>query len=105
MEIIITGKDFDLTPSIKTFVEEHAKKLLHFDCAVDKVKFELDVDKRHHKGENCRVEVWAYVKGDVLSAGGRAADMRSAVLQVIHTVSRELDKRKEKRIGKRKRGK
>lgn len=103
MEIIITGKDFQLTPSLKQYVEEHAKKLLHFDSTVDKVKFELDVDKRHHKGENCRVEVWAYVKGDVLSAGGRADEMHTAIIKVVHTLSRELEKRKEKRISRRKR--
>lgn len=101
MEIIITGKDFHLTPSLKRYVEKHAEKLLRFEPLVEKVKFELDVDKHHHKGDNCRVEAWAYVKGDVLAAGGRAEDMHTAIVHVVHTLSRELEKRKEKRLNRR----
>ncbi len=101
MEIIITGKDFQLTPSLKKYVEEHAQKLLHFESLLEKVKFELDVDKHHHKGENFRVEAWAYVKGDVLAAGDRAEDMRTAITKVVHTLSRELEKRKEKLLDRR----
>ncbi len=102
MDIIITGKDFDLTPSLKTFVEEHAQKLLRFEPLLEKVKFELDVDRHHQKGDNCRVEAWAHVKGDILAAGGRAEEMHTAIIKVVRTLGRELERRKEKRLDRRK---
>lgn len=101
MQIIVTGKDFHLTPSLKQFVETQAKKLERFRGDIETVKFELDVDRRHKSGENFRVEGWVHLPRIVLSAGDRAADMRIAVERVAHKLSRLIEKDKEKRIERR----
>ncbi len=102
MKLIITGKDFSLTPSVKAYVTEHAARLEHFNHRIVKVKFELDVDKRHQKGENCRVEGWVEIPGNDLQAGARATDMHTAINRVIDKLSRQLSKKKRRLINRRK---
>lgn len=103
MQLIITGKDFRLSPSLKTFVAQQAAKLERFRQDILKVKFELDVDRHHQHGDNCRVEGWAYLPHRVIAAGGRASAMHVAVEKVAHTLSRRLEKDKEKRIARKRR--
>jgi putative sigma-54 modulation protein len=104
MRIIITGKDFKLSPSIKTYVEARAQKLLKFNSHVLQVKYELDFDHNQKSGDINRVEIWATVPGKVLQVGLKASDMRAAVDVATDKINRQLVKFKEKNIDRRQKG-
>ncbi len=97
MKTIITGKDFQLTAPIKAYVERQAAKLEKFRKDIQHVKFELDIERHHRKGENYRVEGWVYCLRETFEAGEHAFDMHSAVDRVIEKLVRQLEQDKEKR--------
>lgn len=95
MDIIITGKDFKLTPSIKMYVEQHAQKLVHLRGDIDMIRFELDVEKHHKKGENFRAEGWVFAPGATVAAGEHAMTMQMAIDHVIAKLFEQLRRKKE----------
>lgn len=103
MRVIITGKDFQLTEPIKTYVENQAAKLEKFRKDIQRAKFELDIERHHKKGENYRVEGWVYCLRETFEAGDHAFDMRSAVDRVMEKLVRQLEQDKEKRRAARRR--
>jgi putative sigma-54 modulation protein len=104
MRIIITGKDFKLTPSLKEYVQEKAVKLLKFNNHVLQVKYELDFDHNQKSGDINRVEIWATVPGRVLQVGLKASDMHAAIDVATDKINRQLVKAKEKVLAQNKRG-
>lgn len=98
MEIIITGKDFKLTPSIKVYIEEHSQKLLRFRSDIELVKFELDIERHHKKGENFRVEGWVHIPGRTFAAGAHATEMHAAIDILMDKLVRQVARDKEKMI-------
>lgn len=104
MKIIITGKDFQLTEPIKTYVISQAAKLETFRKDIQHAKFELDIERHHKKGENYRVEGWVYCLRKTFEAGDHAFDMRSAVDRVMEKLVRQIEQDKEKRRSARRRG-
>lgn len=90
MNITISAKDFDLTPSIKEYVEEKLGKLERFSKHLQRVGVELDVDHSSHSGAIHRVEVWAYFPGKTLQAGLKAEHMREAIDLVYPKIERQI---------------
>lgn len=102
MKTIIEAKDFKLTPTITQYVEEHAAKLSHYDSEINRVRFALDVERHHQKGDKFVAEAWVEVKGDVVQASDRAEEMHQAIDGVLGKLTTQLERRKEKRLDKRK---
>ncbi|MBI4415173.1 MAG: ribosome-associated translation inhibitor RaiA [Candidatus Kerfeldbacteria bacterium] len=102
MEIVITGKDFKLTPSIKTYVQEHAAKLGHVRQDIEMARFELDVERHHKKGPNYRVEGWVFAPGVSIAAGDHAFEMHAAIDGTIEKLLEQLRRKKGKELVRRK---
>lgn len=96
--ITISGKDFQLTPSIKSYVEEKLSRLQRFAKDAQRIGVELDVDRGHQHGELFRVEVWVYMPGETIQAGEKAEDMHAAIDLVYPKLERQLVDRKEKKL-------
>lgn len=104
MRIIITGKDFKLTPSLKDYVQEKALKLMKYNNHVQQVKYELDYDHNQKSGDINRVEIWATIPGRVLQVGLKASDMHAAIDVATDKINRQLVKAKEKLVDQKRRG-
>ncbi|HCJ52627.1 MAG TPA: ribosome-associated translation inhibitor RaiA [Candidatus Kerfeldbacteria bacterium] len=103
MNIMISGKDFSLTPALKAFVEIKIQKLFHLAPSIQSAKVELDVDRNKHKGDIFRAEISVVMRGTALKAGDKSEHMQSAILRSIEKLSRRVTTLKEKNISSHKR--
>lgn len=100
MELIITGKDFELSESLKAYVEKKVERLRHYRSDIIQIKFELDVDKHHKKGEKFRAEGWVIAPGQQAAAGAKASDLHASIDLVVDKLGRQLTREKERRVGR-----
>lgn len=100
MDIIISGKDFRLTPSLKTYVEQKVGKLAHFWYKIIRARVELDVDHNQKSGDIYRVEVKLEVPGPDIRIGHKSADMHAAIDAVVPKLERLIARAKGKHEGK-----
>lgn len=97
MDLIISGKDFKLTPSLKTYVTEKVGKLARYWSRITRARVELDVDHNQTSGNRYRVEVWLNVSGGAdIALGAKAADMHAAIDVVVPKLERQIMKLKGK---------
>lgn len=104
LPITISGKDFDLTESLKEYVELKLGRLARFAHGAERIGVELDVDHGHQSGALYRVEVWVYFPGETIQAGEKAEDMHAAIDLVYPKLERQLVDRKEKLLDQRQGG-
>lgn len=100
MKIILSGKNFSLTPSLHAFVEKNISSLEKYSDRILKAKIELDIDKNQKTGDICRVEIWLFLPKKVLQVGLKAAEMHEAISLASSKMERQLVKYKEKNISK-----
>lgn len=98
MSLIISGKDFKLTPALKQFVTERTQPFSKYDHRITQIKVELDVDHNQKTGDIHRVQLWVTVAGTVLRVGLKSPDMRAAIDQAAEKMIRQLVKQKEKKV-------
>ncbi len=103
-ELILTGKDFKLTESLKTYVAAHVARMQRYHRNITRVRMELDVERHHQKGDNFRVTGWVIVHGKTLQASEHAADMHAAVDGVVRKLARQLERDKERHVDRQKTG-
>jgi len=96
MKIIITGKNFSLTPSLNMYVEKKLNNINKFYNQISRAKVELDVDKNQKSGDIYRVEIWLSLPKKVIQAGEKAGDMHEAIDLAEKKVEQRLVRYKEK---------
>lgn len=99
MNIIIKAKNTTLTSSINQFVEAKLSVLEQFLKEEDKIRVELEVDKRDKDGLHSRAEVDIQPRG--FFADARANDFYEAMDLVMPKIKEQLVKSKDKKISKR----
>jgi putative sigma-54 modulation protein len=97
MNITIEGKDFDLTPAIKTYVEEKLGKLSKFSSRIQRIGVQLDIEKANRNGLTNRIEVWVYLPEKTLQAGLKAEHMNEAIDLVYEKIERQVVSYERKR--------
>ncbi len=97
MKIILSGKNFSLTPSLHRFVEENVSSLKKYSKNILKAKVELDVDKNQKSGDINRVEIWLFLPKKVLQIGLKAPEMHEAITAAVNKMERQLIKYKDKK--------
>lgn len=99
MNIDITAKKFELTPTIKEHVEEKVQNFSRFfDDKITEARVTLEVDDGHHRhGKINRCEIIARVPGqkDVFVEVW-TEDMHGSINQAAEIAEKELKKIKEK---------
>lgn len=103
MDLIVSGKDFRLTPSLKTYVEKKVGKLGRYWNKIIRARVELDVDHNQKSGDIYRLEVKLEVPGPDIRLGTKAADMHAAIDEVAHKLERLIARAKGKHEGRRRR--
>lgn len=98
MNIIIEGKHIDLTPALKTAVEEKFGKLADHGMPIEQIRVELDVDHHHQKGDVAKVNAHVVTERQTFIVKERASDMHAAIDIVVPKLDRQMRSFREKRM-------
>ncbi|MBS3903422.1 MAG: ribosome-associated translation inhibitor RaiA [Anaplasmataceae bacterium] len=111
MNINIVANDLDLTPSLRTYIEEKIgsiKKLVQKFDERGSVQARVEVGRttrHHHKGDVFRAEVNLDLAGKLFRAEDENEDIRTAIDRAEDKLRRELEKEKTKHLAARHSGK
>lgn len=91
MQLNLTGHHVEITPSLRSYVDEKFARLeRHFDHVFD-VHVILNVEKLRHTAE-----ATVHVNGNDLFADATDEDMYAAIDRLIDKLDRQVKKHKEK---------
>ncbi len=96
MNLTIKAKNTTLTPAIKNFIGDKLATLDKFLKQEDKLRVELEVDKRDKDGLHFRAEIDIQPRGYFAEA--RANDFYEAMDLVMPKIKEQLVKSKDKKI-------
>ena len=97
MAITVRGKNLDITPSLKEYVEKRVKKVTKYFDKTGDITVILSVEKgRHQTGNFHHVEVTVPVIGLLIRGEERTADMYSSIDQVMDKIEKQIGKYKTK---------
>lgn len=96
MNLIISGHHLELTPAIRSYVEEKLERIKrHFDHVID-VAVILGVEKPADKEKRQRAEVNLRLRGNVIHVESFAEDLYAAIDLLIDKLDRQVLKHKTK---------
>jgi putative sigma-54 modulation protein len=98
MNIVVSGRNVEITPALKTYAED---KISRFDekyqLKITGASVTLSVQKHRHKAE-----VVIKAKGEVVKAEAATEELYSAIDEVVDKLDKQLKKSKDKRVKRRK---
>jgi putative sigma-54 modulation protein len=91
MEVVVTGRQMAVTPALRRYAEDRARKVERLASGAAKVALILKVEKhRHH------AEVSANVNGFLLQATEETEEMYASIDRAMTKIVKQLRKYKEK---------
>lgn len=103
MNINIKATKTTLTPSIRQYIEEKLKYFSKFIRSEEKIRVEIEVDKKHKTGLVFRVEIDIQPHGHYAEA--RGSNFYEAFDLLIQKIKEQILKEKDKKVSLRRRGK
>lgn len=95
MKMIISGKNIDVTPGLRSAVESKLGKLERYFTADTEIYVTLSVEKDRQK-----IEVTIPMKGNIIRSEQTSSDMYVSIDLVEEVIERQLRKYKEKIVAK-----
>ena len=102
MSLTIKAKNLVLTAQNRTYITEKFEAIEVFLKPEDKIRVELEVDKKHNSGLTFRAEADIQPKGNFAEARGN--DLYEALDLLLPKIKEQLKKAKDKRVSLRRRG-
>lgn len=96
MKVIITGKNIELTPTLKEFVEKKMDSIRAFVDHLQEIDVILSVDKTKSQGMLHTAEVTIWANGINFRATQSHPDMYAAVDLILDKLQKQITKYKEK---------
>ena len=91
MAITVRGKNLDITPALKDYVEKRVKKVTKYFDKTGDIMVILKVEKGRHQ-----VEVTVPVNGILLRGEESTSDMYASIDQVMDKIEKQIEKYKTK---------
>ena len=101
MELQITGKNIDLSPTVRRYVECKLGKLSRYLPNIARAKVEIFVEKTKSPQQRFVVQAAVDSSGTPLRSEERGEDLFTAIDKVAATINRQIEHYKGKRYGKR----
>jgi putative sigma-54 modulation protein len=96
MNIIVSGRNIQLTKAIKDYVVEKLQKLAHhYDFIVD-IHVYLSVEKKKSILDSQRAEATIHVTGAVLRVSSSCSDLYASIDKLVEKTDRSLARHKSK---------
>ena len=100
-ELIVSGIHLDLTPSLKTYVQEKAERLFRHEDRIVRIRVELEVDSNENVSSRFKAKGHIEINGPDMNATVSSDECHKAVSLLTDKLDRMLRRRsrlkKEKR--------
>ena len=96
MQLIISGKNLEVSDGLKDYVEKKVGKLDHFLPALTEARVELALEKTKNVKQSQVVQVTLRTNGTILRGEERAADFGAAIDTVVDKLHRQIERYKSK---------
>jgi putative sigma-54 modulation protein len=100
VKVILTGRNLELTPSLKDFVEKKMDSIRAFVEHLQEIDVTLSVDKTKSQGVLHTAEVTVWAKGINFRASQSHPDMYAAIDLIIDKLQKQITKYKDKMKGR-----
>ncbi len=98
MNIVVSGRNVEITPALRTYAEEKISKFDEkYQLKITGASVTLSVQKHRHKAE-----VVIKAKGEVVKAESSTEELYSSIDEVVDKLDKQLKKSKDKRVKRRK---
>ncbi len=102
MQLQITGKNVELSPEVRHYIERKLVKLSHYLPSIVEAKVEVSHEKTRSPQQHFVVQVTIDSIGTPLRSEERGADLFTAIDKVSAVMNRRIEHYKGKRYNKRK---
>jgi len=96
MELIITGKNIEITDWLREYVEKKVKRLNRYLPGIEEARVELSVENTRNAQQRQRVQLTLRRRGVILRAEERSSDMFGSVDAVMDKMQRRIERYKGK---------
>ena len=97
MQIIITGKNLEITDRLRSYVEKKVNKLDRFLPNIDETRVELSVQSAKSANDRQAVQLTLRADRTILRAEERSSDMQTSIDAALDKMSRQIERYKGKR--------
>ncbi len=92
-ELIVSGIHLELTPSLKTFVQEKAERLFRHEERILRLRVELECDPKEDFGTRFKAKGHVTINGSALNACVESDECHKAVSLLADKLDRMLSRR------------
>ncbi len=92
-ELIVSGIHLDLTPSLKTYVQEKTQRLFRHEERITRIRVELECDPKQSVAKRFSAKGHITITGPTLNAVVAADECHKAVALLIDKLDRMLHRR------------
>ena len=92
-EVIVSGIHLELTPSLKTFVQEKSERLFRHQEKIIRVRVELECDPKQAVSHRFTAKGHIQIYGPDMNASVAADECHKAVAMLIDKLDRMLERR------------
>lgn len=92
-ELIVSGIHLELTPSLKTFVQEKAERLFRHQERISRIRVELECDSKQAVSHRFTAKGHIQIYGPDMNASVSADECHKAVAMLVDKLDRMLERR------------
>jgi putative sigma-54 modulation protein len=92
-ELIVSGIHLELTPSLKSFVQEKADRLFRHEERILRMRVELECDAKEKYGARFKAKGHLTIEGAALNASVESEECHKAVALLTDKLDRMLSRR------------
>jgi len=96
MQVTITGKNLEVTDTLREYIESRVAKLERFLPSIDEARVDLSVQRSRSAGDRHTVQLTVRANGAILRAEDRSGDLRTSTDAVMDKMQRQVERYKGK---------